>query len=167
MPVGSLARMSGSELCAATTSVDETRSLARALAGRLVVGDVLVLAGDLGAGKTAFTQGLARGLGVDEPVTSPTFTIASRYDGDELVLHHLDVYRLDDVAETLDLDLPDLMDSGVTVIEWGEQILDALPADRLVIRLAYGDGDDDRVLRFEGGSSWTQRLVGLPGVGSC
>ncbi len=141
--------------------------MGRALAGRLAVGDVLVLAGDLGAGKTAFTQGLATGLGITDPVTSPTFTIASSYDGDELVLHHLDVYRLDDVAETLDLDLPDLMDSGVTVIEWGEQIVDALPEERLVIRLAYGDGDDDRLLRFEGDPRWVSRLADLPGVGPC
>ncbi len=159
--------MSGSELRTATTSVDETRALAGALAGRLGVGDVLVLAGDLGAGKTAFTQGLAAGLGVAGPVTSPTFTIATRYDGHELVLHHLDVYRLDDVAETLDLDLPDLMDSGVTVIEWGEQIVEALPVERLIVRLAYGEGDDDRLIVFEGGPVWMSRLADLPGLTSC
>ncbi len=159
--------MSGTARCACTSSVEQTRAVAAALAPRLRVGDVLVLTGDLGAGKTAFTQGLAAAVGVDEPVTSPTFTIASRYDGAELTLHHLDVYRLDDVAETLDLDLPDLMDSGVTVIEWGEQILDALPAGHLVIRLVYGEGDDDRELHLDGGADWFDRLDGVAEVVSC
>jgi len=159
--------VSGTARCARTSSVDETRAVAAALAPRLRVGDVLVLTGDLGAGKTAFTQGLAAALGVDEPVTSPTFTIASQYDGRDLTLHHLDVYRLDDVAETLDLDLPDLMESGVTVIEWGEQILEALPAGHLVIRLVYGEGDDDRELHFEGGPDWFDRLDGVAEVPSC
>lgn len=159
--------MAGTTRCACTSSVEQTRAVAAALAPHLRVGDVLVLTGDLGAGKTAFTQGLAVALGVDEPVTSPTFTIASQYDGDALTLHHLDVYRLDDVAETLDLDLPDLMESGVTVIEWGEQILEALPDGHLVVRFVYGEGDDDRQVWFDGGPVWFDRLDGVAEVPAC
>ena len=138
-----------------------TRSLAAALAAVFRDGDLVVLAGDLGAGKTCFTQGVAVGLGIDERVTSPTFTLHNRYEG-SLVLNHLDVYRLDQLEETLDLDLPELLESGLTVIEWGEQIDPALPADHLVVRLLLGDGDDDRTIEFEaGGPSWQHRMADL------
>ena len=87
-------------LTAATSSVDETRALGAALAELARPGDVLLLCGDLGAGKTAFTQGYGRGLGVTDPITSPTFTLASRYDG-RLELNHLDVYRLEQLDEVM------------------------------------------------------------------
>ena len=138
-----------------------TRSLAAALAAVFRDGDLVVLAGDLGAGKTCFTQGVAVGLGIAERVTSPTFTLHNRYEG-SLVLNHLDVYRLDQLEETLDLDLPELLESGLTVIEWGEQIDPALPADHLVIRLLLGDADDDRTIEFEaGGPSWQSRMADI------
>ncbi|OWY59320.1 tRNA (adenosine(37)-N6)-threonylcarbamoyltransferase complex ATPase subunit type 1 TsaE, partial [cyanobacterium TDX16] len=106
-----------------TASVEETRDLGAALAGVLVAGDLLLLVGDLGAGKTAFAQGLGAGLGVSDPITSPTFTLASRYQGDDLVFHHLDVYRLEGMAEVGDLDLPELLeDEGIVAIEWGDAI---------------------------------------------
>lgn len=119
-----------------TAGPEQTRALAAAMAPLLAVGDLLVLTGDLGAGKTCFTQGLGRGLGIDDRITSPTFTLAARYHG-RLTLHHLDVYRLDSVAETLDLDLPDLLESGVTVIEWGDQILSVLPGRYLLVALRF------------------------------
>ncbi len=147
---------------ATTSSVDATRSLAEALAGVASPGDLLVLAGDLGAGKTTFTQGLGRGLGVTSPVTSPTFTLAQRYQG-RLTLHHLDVYRLDHLAEVADLALPELLDDGgVVCIEWGDAIRPALPADLLEVRLAFGPGDDDRIITFEPiGRRWAARLGAL------
>jgi tRNA threonylcarbamoyladenosine biosynthesis protein TsaE len=139
----------------------QTQQVAARLARTLADGDLIVLAGDLGAGKTCFTQGLGRGLGIDDRITSPTFTLANHYDG-RLALDHLDVYRLDDLAETLDLDLPELLEEGVTVIEWGEQIAPVLPAGHLTIRLLLGPGDDDRMIRFEPGSdAWSRRLVPL------
>ncbi len=156
---------------------DRTAELAADLADLVEVGDLLILTGDLGAGKTRFTQGLGGGLGVEQRITSPTFTLANRYEG-RLLLHHLDVYRLDSVAETLDLDLPDLLESGVTVIEWGDQILDVLPADHLMVTLRYPEpvdeyGDSDRIIEFTAnGRSWTDRLrvfgarVGSPDAGS-
>lgn len=144
-----------------STSPDQTRSLAAAISAVLRDGDLVVLAGDLGAGKTCFAQGVAIGLGIDERVTSPTFTLHNRYEG-SLVLNHLDVYRLDQLDETLDLDLPELLETGVTVIEWGEQIDPVLPADHLVVRLLLGDGDDDRLIEFEAsGPEWANRLHAL------
>ena len=127
-------------LCARTVDADGTRALAARLAGCLADGDLVVLTGDLGAGKTCFTQGLARGLDIDGPITSPTFTLVSEHRG-RLALHHLDVYRLDHPDEALDLDLPELLERGVTVIEWGERIAAVLPDDRLTVELRYPDLD--------------------------
>ena len=105
---------------ALTTSVDETRELAAALVALARPGDVLVLAGDLGAGKTAFVQGFGRGLGVAERITSPTFTLVHVYEG-RLPVHHLDVYRLEQLSEVLDLGLAEMLDDGgVVLIEWGD-----------------------------------------------
>lgn len=145
-------------LVARTKAVDETRALAAALAELARPGDLLLLAGDLGAGKTAFAQGFARGLGIDEIVTSPTFTLARYYRG-RMGLHHLDVYRVEDLAEVLDLDLPELLDDdAVVLIEWGDAIAAALPADYLEVRLQLGDADDDRVLELRAvGPSWAAR----------
>jgi tRNA threonylcarbamoyladenosine biosynthesis protein TsaE len=146
-------------LVARTSAVDETQALAGALAPLLRAGDLLLLSGDLGAGKTAFTQGLGRGLGVTDPITSPTFTLANEYDGARLRIHHLDVYRMESMAEVFDVDLPDLLDDdAVVVIEWGEAIVASVPADYLAVELLLGDGDDDRVLHLRAiGPSWARR----------
>src|SRR3954463_1634678 len=111
-----------------TTSADATRDLAGAVASLARTGDLVLLVGDLGAGKTAFTQGFAAALGIDEAITSPTFTLARSYKG-RLLLNHLDVYRLEHVSEAEDLGLGELLDDGVTLIEWGDTIVAALPAD--------------------------------------
>lgn len=147
---------------AVTKSVDDTRSLAAEVAPLLRAGDLLVLAGDLGSGKTAFVQGLARGLGVTEPVTSPAFVLVRTYAG-RLPLVHVDVYRLDHLQEVVDLGLPELVDEGgVAVIEWGDVVLPTLPADFLEARLEQGDNDDDRTVAFEAvGPSWAPRMGAL------
>lgn len=147
-------------LHARTAAVDETRALAAAVSEVVQPGDVVVLAGDLGAGKTAFVQGLCRGLGIEERVTSPTFTLVHVYDGGRLPVHHLDVYRLDQLSEALDLGLAEMLDAGgVVLVEWGEAILPVLPHDRLEIRLTFGEGDDDRTLALTPeGASWGPRL---------
>ena len=149
----------------ATTSADETGDLARALAAAAEPGDVLVLVGDLGAGKTAFSKAYGAALGIEEPMTSPTFTLARQYEG-RLTLHHLDVYRLEQMAEVLDLDLPDLLDSGgVVLIEWGDAILPMLPADFLEVRFTFGDGDDDREIELRPiGDRWSARAEQLSAI---
>ncbi len=145
-----------------STGPDQTRALAARLGHTLRRGDLVVLSGELGAGKTHFVKGIAEGLDIDDRITSPTFALHQRYEGRE-TLHHLDVYRLDDLAETIDLDLPELTESGVTVIEWGDTILDILPADRLIVRLMFDDDDLQRVVIFEttdtGAGRWRDRIV--------
>jgi tRNA threonylcarbamoyladenosine biosynthesis protein TsaE len=147
-------------LVVTTSSPSQTKALGSALAGLLGDGDLVVLAGDLGAGKTCLTQGIGAGLGVTGRITSPTFTIANEHIG-RIPLHHLDVYRLDQLEETLDLDLPELLEHGVTVIEWGEPFLPALSEDRLIIRLFLGPDDDDRRIEFELHAGFVDRLDAL------
>ena len=151
------------EIVAPASSPQDTATIAKAIAAVLAAGDVLVLGGDLGAGKTTFTKALGAALGIDENITSPTFTLAQQYDGGRLVLHHLDVYRLDQIEEVIDLALPELYESGgVVVIEWGDTIAPALPAGYLLIRLAFGEGDDDRTLALHAiGPAWMSRISDL------
>lgn len=145
-------------ILATTTSVEATRALAADLAGLARAGDIVLLSGDLGSGKTAFAQGFAAGLGVSEQVTSPTFTLVRTYKGGSLPLNHLDVYRLEHLQEALDLGLPELVDGpAVTLIEWGETIVAVLPPDRLEVRLALGDDDDTRRISVEAVGSWVGR----------
>ena len=145
-----------------TGAVAETRAVAAALAELARPGDLLLLAGDLGAGKTAFTQGFGAALGVEDRITSPTFTIANHYRG-RLELNHLDVYRLEQLDEVLDTGIHELLDEGgVTLIEWGDAILPALPASYLEIRFLLGIGDDDRTLDvIPVGDLWAARLRAL------
>jgi tRNA threonylcarbamoyladenosine biosynthesis protein TsaE len=147
---------------ARTGSVDETRAVSGALAEIAAPGDLFLLVGDLGAGKTAFVQGYSAALGVTAPVTSPTFTLANRYEG-RLEINHLDVYRLEDLAETTDLDLDEMFDrGGVTLIEWGDAILPVLPPDYLEVRFTFGSGDDQRILTFKPvGARWQARRRAL------
>lgn len=153
-------------LLATTRSVEETRRLAEAVAGLARPGDVIVLAGDLGAGKTAFVQGFGRGLGVTERITSPTFTLVHVYDDGRLPVHHLDVYRLDQLSEALDLGLPEMLDEGgVVLVEWGDAITPVLPHDLLEVRLTFGAGDDERVLALRAvGPTWAARVDALAGI---
>ncbi|MGK2930170.1 MAG: tRNA (adenosine(37)-N6)-threonylcarbamoyltransferase complex ATPase subunit type 1 TsaE [Acidimicrobiales bacterium] len=150
-------------LRARTAGVEETRALAGALSSLAAPGDLVLLAGELGAGKTAFAQGFGTGLGVEDQITSPTFTLARHYEG-RLQLHHVDVYRLERLSEMQDVGIAELLDSGgVLLIEWGDAIAPALPADYLEVRLTYGHGDDDRDLELRcvgGGWSARSRTIG-------
>ncbi|QHE54177.1 tRNA (adenosine(37)-N6)-threonylcarbamoyltransferase complex ATPase subunit type 1 TsaE [Pontibacillus sp. HMF3514] len=122
-----------------TQSPDETMDLSSRLGTLLQEGDVLTLEGDLGAGKTTFTKGLAKGLDVKRTVNSPTFTIVKEYKG-RLPLYHMDVYRLEDSDEDIGFD-EYFYGNGVSVIEWAHFIEEFLPSNRLDIRLSYLEGD--------------------------
>jgi len=147
---------------AATKSVDDTRALAAEVAALAAAGDLVVLAGDLGTGKTAFAQGFARGLGIDEVVTSPAFILVRTYEG-RLPMTHLDVYRLDTMQELVDLGIAELLDEGaVTLVEWGDAVEPALPADFLEVRLEAGAAVDDRLLTIRSvGPAWPPRADAL------
>ena len=155
-------------LAMGTTSALQTQEVASSLAALVQAGALLVLCGDLGAGKTAFTQGFGRALGVTTPITSPTFTLANRYEGDALTVNHLDVYRLSHIDEVQDLGLHELIDGrSVTLVEWGDAIVGALPGGYLEVRLSLGVGPDDRLLEFRIiGPDWADREEGRLGVGA-
>lgn len=126
-------------------SPEESHELAQQLGSRLGKGDVVTLTGDLGAGKTTFTKGLALGLGVRRNVNSPTFTIMKEYEG-RLPFYHMDAYRIEDEFEDLGLD-EYFHGDGVTVVEWPSMIEEQLPDDRLAIEIEYL-GETERTFSF-------------------
>ena len=135
-----------------TNSPAETEDAGASLAARLEPGSVIAFTGDLGAGKTAFTRGLARGLGVTERVTSPTFTIVNEYEGGRLPLFHFDMYRLGSSDELFDIGWEDyLRRGGVCAVEWSENIEDALEEDAIRVDIRRGKHDDQRIITITGG----------------
>jgi tRNA threonylcarbamoyladenosine biosynthesis protein TsaE len=136
-----------------------THAVAAAIAGVARAGDVIVLAGEMGAGKTAFAQGFGGALGVTEPITSPTFTLVHSYDTGGPTLHHADVYRLDQLAEVADLALGELAEfDGIVLVEWGDVVSSAF-GDHLVVRLDLVEGDvDSRLITIiPAGGTWARR----------
>ena len=134
-----------------SNSAQETEALGERLAARLRPGDVIAYTGDLGAGKTAFTRGLARGLGVADRVTSPTFTIVNEYEGGRLPLFHFDMYRLGSADELFDIGWEDyLCRGGVCAVEWSENIADALEEDAVRVDIRRGASDQERVITIAG-----------------
>jgi tRNA threonylcarbamoyladenosine biosynthesis protein TsaE len=148
-----------------TRSVDETRALGERLGEALLrPGDLVVLAGPLGSGKTAFAQGVARGLGVTEPVVSPTFTIVREYHG-RVPLAHVDIYRLERLQELHDLGFDEMLDDTVTLVEWGDAAGPVLPADRLEVHLEMPGAEEERQVRISPhGESWRGRARRLEEV---
>ena len=137
-----------------SNSPAETEALGAALAGRLKPGAVVAFSGDLGAGKTAFVRGLARGLGIPERVTSPTFTIVNEYEGGRLPLFHFDMYRLGSSDELFDIGWEDyLVRGGVCAVEWSENVSDALEGDCIRVDIRRGAHDNQRLIRIEGGDA--------------
>ena len=122
-------------------SATETEAIAAEVARRLHPGDVVTVSGELGTGKTTFVRGACRELGVEEPVTSPTYTIGHRYHGRDGDVSHLDLYRFRDVSAAEWGDLEPYFDDAVVFVEWPEAGADALPAPRFAVRIAYGEGD--------------------------
>ena len=146
-----------------TTNADDTRAVGAALAGLFRPRDAVALTGELGADKTTLVQGVARGLGVDDQVVSPTFTLVREYRGADLDIAHVDVYRLDRVQEVVDLGLDELGDGeALLLVEWGDAVEALLPPEHLVIELTtapVGDGDEDaRMIAITPiGPSWDER----------
>ncbi|MGG3560603.1 tRNA (adenosine(37)-N6)-threonylcarbamoyltransferase complex ATPase subunit type 1 TsaE [Neobacillus rhizosphaerae] len=137
-----------------TTNSEETSTLAERLAQLLQPGDVIALEGDLGAGKTTFTKGLAKGLEVKKTVNSPTFTIIKEYNG-RLPLYHMDVYRVADAFEDLGFD-EYFEGDGVTVVEWAHLIEEQLPQERLTIFLYREEGDQRKMVFVPKGKRYEQ-----------
>ena len=132
-------------------SPEETEHIGEMLGRRLRPGTVVAYRGGLGMGKTAFTRGLARGLGCAGRVTSPTFTIVNEYDG-TTPLFHFDMYRLGSSDELYDIGWEDyLARGGVCAVEWSEQVSGALPEDAILVDIARGDGENDRIITITGG----------------
>jgi tRNA threonylcarbamoyladenosine biosynthesis protein TsaE len=134
------------------------RDLGERVAARLSAGDLVVLAGQLGAGKTTFAQGIGRGLGVTGPVVSPTFVIARVHGGGRLPLVHVDAYRLSSIEEVDDLDLDASLEESVTLVEWGEGLAEGLAADRLQVQIErpVDDSDETRTVEITGiGDRWS------------
>ena len=128
-----------------TNSAQQTEQLGEKLGQILTPGTVLAYTGDLGAGKTAFTRGLARGLEIPERITSPTFTIVNEYEGGRLPLFHFDMYRLGSSDELFDIGWEDyLIRGGVCAVEWSENVDDVLDADTIRVDIRRGDSDDQR-----------------------
>ncbi len=165
--------MPSSELAQLTVpDADAMRALGVRLASMLRPGDLVVLSGALGAGKTTFTQGIGQGLGVRGPVTSPTFVIArehpSAHDGPPLV--HVDAYRLGSLAELDDLDLDSALPESVTVVEWGEGLAENLADAHVLVRIERGSGQADHLNASPGPESLAEvgdpRVVTVVGVGT-
>lgn len=134
-----------------THSPEETRALGGRLANALRGGEVVAFTGDLGAGKTAFVSGMAEALGVDERVTSPTFTIVNEYEGGRLPLFHFDMYRLGSADELFHIGWEDyLARGGVCAVEWSENVEEAIEADAIRVSIRRGEDENSRVISIEG-----------------
>jgi tRNA threonylcarbamoyladenosine biosynthesis protein TsaE len=144
-----------------SSTAEDTRAIGAAIADSLREGDVIQLVGELGSGKTTFAQGLAKGLGVDEPVVSPTFTLIREYAA-RLPIAHVDVYRLDRVQDVIDLGLDELADgNALVIVEWGDAVEELLGDERLRVLLAPEDptgASDVRLISLSGvGRVWAER----------
>ena len=132
-----------------SNSFEETKKFGRLLGQHAAPGDVILLMGELGSGKTTFTQGVAEGIEVREPVRSPTFVLVLQYQG-RLLLNHIDLYRIGGLAEVLDMGLEEyLLSDGISIIEWANRASDAFPGSRLEVTFEHVN-ENERLLNFEG-----------------
>jgi len=135
----------------------DTRAVGRRLASLLRGGDIILLAGDLGAGKTVFAGGIGEGLGLDDPVVSPSFVLARRYRG-LVPMVHVDLYRLGSSSEIEDLDLDTEAADGVLVVEWGQAAEQSFGEDHLLVRIGVAAGGE-RLVEMTPRGSWLQRPI--------
>jgi len=139
-------------------SPEETRRLGQELGRLALPGDVLLLTGQLGAGKTCLTQGIAWGLGVEGYATSPTFVVVNQYSG-RLTMYHVDLYRIDTLSEAVDLGLDDyLYGDGICVVEWADKALEALPPEHLLVEMGFVS-DTSRSITFKPSGSRYRALL--------
>lgn len=124
----------------------ETMEFASNLAGKLHIGDIIVLSGNLGAGKTKFTEGFLRHFNLDNEISSPTFNIVNEYKNKDINIYHFDVYRLEDIDEFYAIGGEEYFSTGICIIEWGDLIKEALPTD--YIRISFGKIDSDENIRI-------------------
>lgn len=143
------------------------RAVGMRLAALLEPGDLLILTGDLGAGKTLLTQGIGAGLGVRGRVLSPTFVIARVHPEGRIPLVHVDAYRLGGIAEVDDLDLDASLEDSVTVVEWGEGLVEGLADARLAVHIARSVDTEDRVVTVTPyGDRWLRRAADIAALGN-
>ena len=135
-----------------TNSDKETEAVGEQFGRTVKDGTVVAMYGDLGAGKTAFVRGMARGMGITERVSSPTFTIVNEYEGGQLPLFHFDMYRLADADALFDIGWEDYLDrGGICAVEWSEQVADALPSDTVYVTITRCPNQDSwRTITIEG-----------------
>jgi tRNA threonylcarbamoyladenosine biosynthesis protein TsaE len=157
------------ELLLRTATADDTRGVGAAIAPLLRIGDVLVLTGELGAGKTTLVRGIASGLGAAEHVASPTFTLVREYVTGRVPVAHVDVFRLDRVQDVVDLALDELEGGAcVLIVEWGDAVEELLPDDRLRVELTTedpaGETDARRITITSAEASWLERADELAAV---
>ena len=139
-----------------SNSYEETKNIGQQIAAKLHAGDILALGGDLGAGKTVITSGIAEYFGFVEGISSPTFTIVNQYDAPNITLYHLDVYRIEKAEEMYDIGLEDMLYSdGITIIEWAEKIEKLLPSTAILVRMErdYSKGDNYRLITVDWGEN--------------
>ncbi len=129
----------------------QTKKFGLLLADKLAPGSVVALIGDLGTGKTALTKYIAEGLGIKEVITSPTFTIVQEYHDGRIPLYHFDVYRINDVEEMYEIGYEEyFFGRGVCIVEWADLITEIIPEDAIVINIAYGQNEGERIYEIKG-----------------
>lgn len=128
---------------------NDTRLIGAALAEGAKAGDVIALVGDLGTGKTTLTKYIAEGLGVEEEITSPTFTVVQEYHSGRIPLYHFDIYRVNDADELFEIGCEEyIYGSGISVVEWADLCCGIIPDGAVIVRIAYGMRDNERVYEF-------------------
>ena len=133
-----------------SNSEQETKNFAKKLASKLHIGDVIVLTGELGSGKTKFTEGLLSFFGLENEISSPTFTIVNEYKNNQTTIYHFDVYRLEDSDEFYAIGGEEYFENGICIIEWGEIIQDVLPENHLTIKFEKDNQNENKkILNIE------------------